>query len=233
MTAFIRELKQPRRRRQQKPHKFAYFTMKNSIFARFARAFFIFWHFVDVLVLSTTSNDLFCRCLDDASVWWQMFNFVFLCPKLWFQFNSRVVRTHFSREFKKLRRQLQRKRHIKIELCVKLSLLRLFYVDHVVKNRRTALSLACYEWFSCKGKECVTPRFKPFCCLEFPSVGKHRQLECQRHHHKLKFHWPNEEKQACGALGFSTVACRSLENTNEKLSHFKSWCQLGQTTIHI
>ena len=37
-----RELKQPRRRQQQKPHKFAYLTMKNSIFARFARAFFIF-----------------------------------------------------------------------------------------------------------------------------------------------------------------------------------------------
>ena len=36
------ELKQPRRRRQQKPHKFAYLTMKNSIFARFARAYFIF-----------------------------------------------------------------------------------------------------------------------------------------------------------------------------------------------
>ena len=36
----IRELKQPRRRRQQKPHKFAYLTMKNRIFARFARAFF-------------------------------------------------------------------------------------------------------------------------------------------------------------------------------------------------
>ena len=33
-----RELKQPRW--QQKPHKFAYLTMKNSIFARFARAFF-------------------------------------------------------------------------------------------------------------------------------------------------------------------------------------------------
>ena len=57
------------------------------------------------------------------------------------------------REFKKLRRQLQRKPHIKIELCVKLSLLRLFYVDHVVQNRRTALSLAWYERFSCKGKE--------------------------------------------------------------------------------
>ena len=40
-----RELMQPRRRRQQNPHKFAYLTMKNSIFARFACAFFIFWHF--------------------------------------------------------------------------------------------------------------------------------------------------------------------------------------------
>ena len=38
----IRELKQPRRQRKRKSHKFAYLTMKNSIFARFARAFFIF-----------------------------------------------------------------------------------------------------------------------------------------------------------------------------------------------
>ena len=37
-----RELKQPRRQRKRKPHKCAYLTMKNSIFARFARAFFIF-----------------------------------------------------------------------------------------------------------------------------------------------------------------------------------------------
>ena len=35
-----RELKQARRRQQQKPHKFAYLTMKNTIFAGFARAFF-------------------------------------------------------------------------------------------------------------------------------------------------------------------------------------------------
>ena len=91
-----RELKQPRRRRQQKPHKFAYLTMKNRIFARFARAFFIFWHFEDVLVLSTTWNDLFCSCVDDVSIWSQMFNFVLLCPKRWFQFNSRIVRIHFS-----------------------------------------------------------------------------------------------------------------------------------------
>ena len=91
-----RELKQPRRRRQQKPHIFAYLTMKNSIFARFARAFFIFWHFVDVLVLSTTWSDLFRSCVDIVSIWWQMFNFVFLCPKRWFQFNSRIVRTVFK-----------------------------------------------------------------------------------------------------------------------------------------
>ena len=58
-----------------------------------------------------------------------------------------------NREFKKLRRQLQRKRHIKIELCVKLSLLRLFPVDHVVQNTRIALSLAWHERFSCKAKE--------------------------------------------------------------------------------
>ena len=90
-----RELKQPRWRCQQEPHKFAYLTMKNSIFVRFARAYSIFWHFDDVLVLSTTWNDQFCRCVDDVNIWWQMFNFVFLCPKRWFQFNSRIVRTHF------------------------------------------------------------------------------------------------------------------------------------------
>ena len=55
-----------------------------------------------------------------------------------------------TREFKKLRRQLQQKRNIKIELCVKLSLLQLFHVDHVVQN---TLSLAWYKRFSCKGKE--------------------------------------------------------------------------------
>ena len=34
--------------------------MENSIFARFkfARAYFIFWHFEDVLVLSTTWNEV-------------------------------------------------------------------------------------------------------------------------------------------------------------------------------
>ena len=69
------------------------------------------------------------------------------------------LRNRFIREFKKLRRQLQRKRHIKIELCVKLSLLRLFRVDHVVQNRRTALSLAWHEWFSWQDKD-----WKIYCC---------------------------------------------------------------------
>ena len=48
------QLKQPRRRRPRERHKFAYLTTKNNSFARFARAFFIFLNFVDILVLSTT-----------------------------------------------------------------------------------------------------------------------------------------------------------------------------------
>ena len=64
---FIRELTQPRRRLKQVRHKCAYLTMKNNTFARFARAVFIFVHFAEVLVLSTTWNDLFCCCVDDVS----------------------------------------------------------------------------------------------------------------------------------------------------------------------
>ena len=48
-----RLLKTPRQRRQKERHKFTYLTMKDNSFARFARAFFIFRHFADVLVLST------------------------------------------------------------------------------------------------------------------------------------------------------------------------------------
>ena len=40
--------------RQQERHKFAYLIMKNNSLARSARAFFIFEHFTDLLVLSTT-----------------------------------------------------------------------------------------------------------------------------------------------------------------------------------
>ena len=55
-----------------------------------------FLHFADVLVLSTTQNELFCSCVDDVSIWWQMFNFVLLSQKRWFRFNARMVRTHFA-----------------------------------------------------------------------------------------------------------------------------------------
>ena len=74
-------------------------------------------------------------------------------------------RSKGNREFKKLRRQLKWKRHIKIELCVNFSLLRLFHVGDVVQNRLSALLLAWHEWFSCKGKE-----WKIYCCeLPLPS----------------------------------------------------------------
>ena len=71
------------------------FDNEKQYFARFARAIFIFWHFEDVLVLSKTRNDLFCSCVDDVSIWWQIFNFVFLyVPSA--GSNSRILRTHFS-----------------------------------------------------------------------------------------------------------------------------------------
>ena len=92
-----RELKQPRRRRQQKPHKFAYLTMKNSIFARFARAFFIFWHFEDVN--SRSFYDVKWHVLLSCGRREHMLTsiqFCLLMSQRWFQFNSRIVRTHFS-----------------------------------------------------------------------------------------------------------------------------------------
>ena len=53
----------------------------------------------DVLFLFTTWNDLFCRCVCDVSICWQMFNFVFLSLECWFQFYSRIFRTHFASVF--------------------------------------------------------------------------------------------------------------------------------------
>ena len=41
---------------------------KQQFFARFARAFFIFGHLAEVLVLSMTCNDLFCSSVDDVSI---------------------------------------------------------------------------------------------------------------------------------------------------------------------
>ena len=47
---------------------------------------------------------------------------------------------------------MQRKRHIKIELCVRLSVLRSFHVDNVVQNRRIALRLLGTNGFHVKAK---------------------------------------------------------------------------------
>ena len=100
-------------------------------------------------------------------VWKLRYNFWFSWNKSWKFGVKQVDEGQFPtlkdiRELKKLRRQLQGKRLIKTELCVKLSLLRLFHVDHVVQNRRSALSLVCHEWFSFKGKE------GKICCCELP-----------------------------------------------------------------
>ena len=38
----------------------------------------------------------FCSCVDDLSIWWQMFNFICLPLKRLLQLNSRIVRTYFA-----------------------------------------------------------------------------------------------------------------------------------------
>ena len=79
--------------------KFAYLTMKNITFARSARASFIFGHFIDVLVLSTTWKWpvlQLCGRREHIMTSVQVYNIAFLPKKRWFQFNSRIVRTHFA-----------------------------------------------------------------------------------------------------------------------------------------
>jgi len=72
------------------------FDNEKQYFCTLWTSIFHFKHFADVLVLSTTWNDLYYSCVDIVSIWWQMFNFVLLSLRRWFQFNSRIVRTHFA-----------------------------------------------------------------------------------------------------------------------------------------
>ena len=58
-----------------------------------------------------------------------------------------------SKELEKLRRLLQQKCRIEIELCVGLSVLRLFRVGHVLQNRQSVLLLDWHNWFSRRDKE--------------------------------------------------------------------------------
>ena len=63
---------------------------------------FLHVHFASFDILKTFSFSLrremtcFAVVWTTWAWWWQMFNFVFLCLKRWFQFISRIVRTHFS-----------------------------------------------------------------------------------------------------------------------------------------
>ena len=66
----------------------------------------------------------------------------------------------------------------KIELCVKLSLLRLFHVGHVLQNRRSALSHALHELFSCKGKDWKIYRCEHVLLSE-PQIWKFPVVVCQ------------------------------------------------------
>ena len=97
-TFFIWELKQLWHRRQQKPH-IAYLTMKNSIL----HALHMHFSFFDILKTFSfflrREMTFYCSCVDDVSICWQLHKCSVLssyCPKCWFQFNSRTVRTHFS-----------------------------------------------------------------------------------------------------------------------------------------
>ena len=55
--------------------------------------------------------------------------------------------------FAKLWRLLQRKSHFKIKVRRRWNVLRLIQVGHAVQNKRSVLSLAWHEWFSCKDNE--------------------------------------------------------------------------------
>ena len=101
-----------------------------------------------------------------------------------------------NREFKKLRRQLQRKRDIKIVLCVNWSPLRLFHVGYNVQIRQSAPALAWHEWFSHKGKEWKICCFKLALSSE-PQIWKFHTVVCQTtSKHCTKTH------AACAALLF-------------------------------
>ena len=92
----IRELKQPRRRQQQERHKFACLTTKNSSFARFAHALFIFFTFCRrSCSLHNVKGPVLQLCGRRGHIMTNV-QFFFLSLKCWFQFNSRIVGTHFA-----------------------------------------------------------------------------------------------------------------------------------------
>ena len=107
------------RRRQQERNKFAYLTMKNN---SSPEVHFSFLYISQTFSsLSATGNDLFCSCVDDVSIFWQMFNFVRLSQNGWFQFNSRRVKLTFCKrnDLEQLRNNC---RHAKLHFQMRFSM---------------------------------------------------------------------------------------------------------------
>ena len=68
----------------------------------------------------------------NLTIWWIKHYLVVLLHNGVLEYRPFTVA---NRELKKLRRLLQRKRHIKIELSARLSVLRLLHVGNVVRTR--------------------------------------------------------------------------------------------------
>ena len=88
--SWFMELKQPGWRRRQDRHKFPNWTMKNVSFARLARAYLSFVHFI---CPSRPFDGVKSRVLQFCG---QTFNFILLSLKRWLQFTFRILRTHFG-----------------------------------------------------------------------------------------------------------------------------------------
>ena len=98
-----------------------------------------------------------------------------------------------------------------IELCVKLSLLRLFHVGRVVQNKRSALSLAWHECFSCKGKD-----WNIYCCglalSSEPQIGSLRSTtRLQRRRYKICILNCQKQKFCTPSTCFFLIPCISFK----------------------
>ena len=118
-----------------------------------------------------------------------------------------------DKEFKKLRRLLQRGRDIKTELCAGLSVMRLFQVGHSVQTRRSVLSLAWHEEFSCQSRGS-----KIYCCeLALSSETSSKKISRRRlADYVKKLH----QKKACRTC--STVIL--THSTNEIIDFWRCRC---------
>ena len=126
---------------------------------------------------------------------------------LWRRRCSRVVdiKLPINREFKKLRRLLQRKRQIKIELCAGLSVLLLFHVGHVVQNRQSTL-FACLPRMIFMQRQ----RMKNF-LLRARHVDKTSKIKISRR--RLTEYVKNFQQKVCRTC--STIIC--LRSTNQRI----------------